>query len=591
MSAAVCARIQPPQPQVNSKTDQGINSSLTPPQTETDVISQAPQAIPSFYASGSLSRINNINNSRRVSPRNAMSLTRANSVRNSWVYTRPTTNQPFINQQMTAPSIVSDDVVSVNSRYHITSINTSNERRNKYRTLTSAETKQLTKYLNSRQPARTASVLHKPRAPPMVVTDLDDYGMLSVVPQVPPRSLVSEAPAGVSDGLSVDSTRKQSIRSGSSYSNGCHGNSVNLGTNHSNSLQSKCNNTSTMNHSKLQISPNDSMSNLSFRSSLDVVDSAYGSDRLQTMSVDLGNQYGSNITRYNQTQYYDKQDKNKLSDDSYSSAKSHISDIGKLKSTLSSSTSKVFQNQIFNIKKFFRHMPTRRSFMGGNNSDNNTDNEQKTTFDTNRMEDRYSLNESISRICLDRSQSPPVCPPPPRELKSMSYMENTVNYSNYDDFTRARNKQTSTLLNNHARGCQQQPSQSDDCGLPIVDRDDSESWQLTSLPISFERNLTTLFEEKQNPTAKTFHKNKAPITQYRNLNSKTGEHDRSIKPPRNFDDVARIEKHPTSSSCSTQSLASITTTDSVLDIHRQNNSSFRFSYTESNNVYAQVSFL
>lgn len=532
------------------------------------------------------------NNIQRIGPRNTMSLTRASSMRNSWANNRPATIQASsLNKQTNNFSVVPDDYVSVNSRLLIGNINTSNEVTNKYRTLTSAETKQLTKYLNSRQPTRTASVLHKPRAPPMVVTDLDDYGMLSIAPPRPPKSQIPDQTNVVAnDCLPVDPIKRQSLRSSSSCGNGCHRDSVNLGANHSSSIYSK-QDKHIVNLNKLQISPNDSMSNLSFRSSLDVVDSAYGSDRLQTMSVDLGNQsqqqYSNNIMGYNHAQYFDQKDKNKLSDDSYCSAKSHISDTGKLKNTLSLSTSKVFQNQIFNIKKFFRHMPIRRSFMGSTNNDN----ERKTaSTETNQPEDQYSLNESLSQICLNRSQSPPVCPPPPKELKSMSYMENSVNYSNYDEFTRARNKHTSTLLNSHARSSQRQSNQNNDCGLPIVDREDSESWQLTSLPISFERNLTTVFEEKQNPKAKTFHKNKAPVAPLQSVNPKVDGDDKSIKPPRDFDDVVGV-KNSASSSCSSQSLASITTTDSVLDFHRQNNSSFRFSYTDSNNVYAQVSFL
>lgn len=465
--------------------------------------------------------------------------------------------------------------------------------RNKYRTLTTAETTQLTKYLNSRQPARTASVHHKPRAPPMVVTDLDDYGIHSIAPAKPSRSLIPDVQANTLDGSPTDSTRKQHLRSGSSCSNRSQRHSLNLGTNYSNSLHNR-NHLPITNQNKPQVSPNDSVSNLSFRSSLDVVDSAYGSDRLQTMSVDLGNpsqqqqQYKNNTIGHKINYHHlNHQDKNDLHDDSYSSAKSHFSETSKLKSSLSASTSKVFQNQLFNIKKFFRQMPIRRSFISSNN---NTNDQKVTSTDTSSQEDKYSLNESFSHICLNRSQSPAVCPPPPKELKSMTYMESSNNYSNYDEFTRARNKQTSTLLSNHARSSLRQSIQNDDCGLPTVNCEDSESWQLTSLPISFERNLTTVFEEKQIPARNSFRLNGALPNPYQNGAPKLDDVYQTVKIPNNFEDVNPI-KNATSSSCSSQSLASITTTDSVLDFHRQNNSSFRFSYSQSNDVYAQVSFL
>lgn len=403
----------------------------------------------------------------------------------------------------------------------------SNNNRAKYNTLTPAEAKNLSRHLSRRPPARTASVLNKPRARPLLVTDLDDYGF---------RPTQTSTIDRLNTRIKSKSPIYQVARSPSKGS------------------------------------PKDSGSNLSYRSSSDIVDSAYGSDRLQTMSVDLGN---PSYSLYNSKDIYNQSHKSELSNDSYSSAKSKFV---KLESSLSSSTSKVFQNQLFNLKKIFRYLPSRRSF--GLNSDQK---QPSPTKDFN--DDGTTLGDSISQICLNRSQSPPVCPPPPGELKSMTYIESTVNYSNYDEFTRARNQRTATLLNGQRNQVAYDScSRAEDIamGLPTLDRDDSEQWQLSSLPLSYERNLTTVLEEKQNF---------ALPPELPKRNSTESDYGIFIKPPERFGDD-KYEKlvktnNATSITNSSQSLTSITSTDSI-DYH-QHTSSFKYPYAQPN-AFEHVSF-
>lgn len=217
-----------------------------------------------------------------------------------------------------------------------------------------------------------------------------------------------------------------------------------------------------------------------------------------------------------------------------------------------------------------------------------------TKRDKNSQSDRISLNESISQICLNRSQSPPVCPPPPRELKSMSYMESAVNYSNYDEFTKVRNQQASSLLNGHVRAHQAAREYviDDPKGFSgPKNNEDQDSWQLTSLPVSYERNLTTVFEEKQMFGSKL---DTASSTR-QNFNLSSNNKGHLITPPANFDENCYtnganiIQNSPIIADNSSQSLNSITTADSVLDFHRQTAASFRFSYAQPG-PFENVSF-
>lgn len=422
--------------------------------------------------------------------------------------------------------------------------------RNKYNTLTPAEAKKLNRFLfqNGKQPVRTASVLQRPRPPPIMVTDLD------------------------SASLELKSSSRHSI---------------NYGRSHTISRTYGKNIYSTGPYQRPG-SLNDSQSNLSYRSSIDTSASGgYGSMRLQTVSVDLGNPTyglrsrrgsiqstrttagcGGGATAATTVDYQS----NKLSDESFASARSEISSMDfertptksshtSSKMSLSSSTYKVFQSPFNNFKRLFRHMP--RPF--ANEPVDKTHQNSTKSVATNANE---SLEESISKICLNVSQSPPVCPPPPGELKSMPYLTDSISYSNYDDFTKSRNENNFKNLYN--------PSHVDVFDGPSVDgahgdNDDDHSWQLTSLPVSYERNLTTVVEEKQN--------NPSVADCY-------SPHE-LIQPPVNFDDNLSVSQQQRQQSpmisklaSSSQSLASTATNDSAVDEYRKAATAFRFSYAQ-----------
>lgn len=507
-------------------------------------------------------------------------------------------------------SIQPADSISMNSRQTLTGTLPANwaevQTKSKYNTLTPAEAKKLNRFLrNGRQPIRTASVLHKPRPPPIVVTDLDGAD------EVDAKSLPINGAAN-NYSTSVCGVNYRDRRHSINYGrpNSLNGRLYVVPTSASSS--SSCNKHSN-NHQPT--SPNDSESNLSYRSSIEIADSVYGSMRLQTMSVDLGNpknlsQIYDNVrdlnnVRSSQMTINDYQN-NKLSDDSFTSARSEISmDMDRSsnksrstsKASLSSSTYKVFQGPFANFKRFFRNMP--RPFTSTT--------ELKHQINNNHISNHYekSSEESMSRVCLDRSQSPPVCPPPPGELKSVSYMESAVNYSNYDEFTRARNERLNVghaRYNDKYATVTKQQAAFD--GFSTVsrtcDRDDSDSWQLTSLPVSYERNLTTVFEEKQSSPSDSPRgnmKEELEVAEY--AQSEIINH--LIKPPVKFDDDGKSQRcgndvannnHPprTSATNSSQSLASTTTVDSVLDYHRQTATAYRFSFAQTVPPTNQVSF-
>lgn len=425
------------------------------------------------------------------------------------------------------------------------------ELRNKYNTLTLAEAKKLNGHLNGRRPIRTASVLHKPRAPQ-------------------PRSL--------------SRTPSKSIN--------------------------------------------------------------------QTLALE------------NRT----LQDSNRTLNESFYSASSDCKCKSASKASLTSSTSRALKDQFSHFKKFFRISPIRRSFIGSsatsgssnnissgrNTGDdhqhhhrkplppqpprlaadlqhNNHQSAATTTASTATMCDQNSLSDYISDLCLNRSQSPPVCPPPPGELKSMIYMESNLDdYSNYDEFTYLRNQRTSALLMNslhhqrapeprsnknqhqhhrhyhhhhrvgqHSNGSGGSSSNGTENNSPSsLDQDDQDCWQMTSLPVAYERNLTNVMEERQQEAS-----NAAPPGYTENNNSNHSSSDLKvlpacngfIKPPESFVDtnggggVQQLSSGMSHTS-SNQSLTSVTTTDSVLDFHRQTGTSFRFSYGQPT-AYENVSFV
>lgn len=608
MSAAIYSRYQAAPMQTSLDVDQQVSSdehtSEAPSQTpkikrNIMTVPLQPPSIPTYYATGSLPRLNN---RARAPVSRATTLSRANSVRNSWSAYKPangiqlTLHSNGSSIQHSPNSVVSSiapsDSVSVSNRQSNNLDSLSHrlpDARNKFNTLTPAEAKRLKVYLQCKQPTRTASVLHKPRAPPLVVTNHET--------PIQAKSSGCDTYAH-SNGLPTDYQDKKqatsnNVRSSSSCSD--HGyrdqrHSLNYGSTYVPNVQTKGiynlstnngnNNDINSKNAIIQNSPNNSDSSLSFMSSLDVIDSAYGSDRLQTMSVDLGipasQQYGTcSKNNFKHSQLQSSHQESKFCEESFASAKSHQSDSSRLKNSLSSSTSKVFQNQLSNIKKFFRYMPIRRSFMS-HDSKRPVDSNQQNNYDIKQ-------DKSLSQISINRSHSPPVCPPPPKELKSMSYMESGVNYSNYDDFTRARNHQTSTLLNGHSRN--PQPStDSNHVGVTsqTVDREDS-SWQLASLPVAYERNLTTVFEEKHNSSDIDKNNIKKSSASY-NVYSPHADGDQLIKPPRNFEDngLANPSTKTDSSTSSSQSLASISGADVNLEIQRRIATSFRFSYAQPN---------
>lgn len=315
-----------------------------------------------------------------------------------------------------------------------------------------------------------------------------------------------------------------------------------------------------------------------------------------------------------------------LSDDSYMSARSQQSEsncnykLSPNKNSLSASTTKVFHNSLSSWKRFFRYMPTRRSLsVNSNKNPDETDNKHD--------EDGNSVSSRINPCDLDlnRSQSPPICPPPPGKLKSVSYMESTFNYSNYDEFTRARNElntagpkvaRSNTSSNYSSPLVQdlrqrlmtrqpQHPRVPDDKYLDQSESDNSDAWQLTSLPVNYEKNLSTLFEERRSSGFK-----QQPLQTW-NIQEASDECDYSFKtnhrdnnlelprPPSNFAENLATKTGVTTTmilsdsdrnvSSSTNSSQSLTSADSVLDHHKKTATSFRFSYAQPNS-FQHVSF-
>lgn len=461
-----------------------------------------------------------------------------------------------------------------------------------------------------------------------------------------------------------------------------------------------------------QQSPLDeSISNLSFKSSLDTTDctgnSNYDQYRMQTMSLDLGNTYFNNNNSDNQNNtthhrtlaikpHYDPMlqrghtiarlkyntisnaSSKMFSDESYSSAKSDLSarsgsvtptrfgggggagrsatTTGSMfktprsasKASLSSSTYKVLQSPFANFKKLFRNLP--RPFSGvaaaqdtqsadshyNVNNRHPDDDDKAKQIQTDFLNiscqsdqttiGNISISDSVSQISLNKSQSPPVCPPPPGELKSMSYMESAnVNYSNYDDFTRARNER---MARQQAEKSARQQNGDQDDGYqskPTTNNDsDADSWQMTSLPVYYERNLTTVFEEKQ-ASCELADKNfggRSELDIYNNTGTFFGGGSQSIGPPSDFDDSShkrvnqlnenednditdeqsQQQQQPIKTSRSIQSLvSSSSTSDSALDFQQRQqqlatsvvvpSTPYRFSFGQPIQTNDQVSVM
>lgn len=530
------------------------------------VLAEASQTSPYFgFEGGSLPRHNQHRTQQAATgtrhhegPNCAVSLARTGSAR--------IPNQPCL------------DSISVNQRAQ------HRDSRNKFNTLTPAEAaahaRRLRTGCDGRQaPSRTASVLHKPRAPPMLVGD---------------QQLT----------MTLDRRRPKQPDS----------------------------------------------NRYSLKLASDTIDCAPHRHLGQSMSLDLAREHSNSIQS---SPVFLHANRPKLRDITESRDSLTNSALKQRNSTsrlsLSSSTSKVFQNfkRLFQRPSSAADQPASTRYGNNKTIYNQPQSRARSPSDTFSYassrskpsecfnQSNNTLGESISQICLNRSQSPqPVCEPPPSDFKSMSYMENNstspVNYSNYDEFTKLRNEQTNNLLsssNIHKTNSDLQRQHTLDStynaipnyyNLHHIDDDTSESWQLTSLPVSYERNLTTVFEERrdidksqsQQPPKQDHQTSKPPTSSFNK------RHPLSIQPPTNFSDQTSQYKTPVnncsnvnssrrddspSSACSpSQSMSSIATVDSVLDSDQQVKSatrraSFRFSYTQpltfDNNVRSLLNYL
>lgn len=264
-----------------------------------------------------------------------------------------------------------------------------------------------------------------------------------------------------------------------------------------------------------------------------------------------------------------------------------------------------FSNHLSNLKRIFRYVPIGRSFMS---NDTETKSEQTTPTKNVRQ---------MSRTSLDDSQSPTVFPPPPNELKTMSYLLNAARYSNYDEFTSTRNKISDAMMNNSlpgrrrdgpngsaplredhfssARSRENLPHQPHNRPrmtprIPLHDtmKGSCESWQLTSLPTDYEKNLGTLYEERKSFTDLSQNVYSSPTNG--DIECIYGFNTSFVRrqlpqTPNNFDDKslnksARLSNGVSDQTDSSQSLTSTNTSDSFLDQQRQTATNFRFSYSQ-----------
>lgn len=554
--------------------------------------------------------------------------------------------------------------------------------RNKYNTLTPAEAKKLNRSLftganlpaaTSRQPhhhqcaglrqapIRTASVLHKPRAPPIIVTDLG-----TTIDQLDGFSLRNHRSHTPNDNIARPGAlnRSASIRSASICPTGGLADGRRHTFNHSQT--SAMNSRSSLSYSGAssaatqpkqstiyqsqhlaqrhqQSSLEESISDLSFKSSLDCP--IFDPMRMQTVSVDLGNHCTGNKPQHDpalrgqtiaRIKYntLNSASSRLFSGESYSSTQSGMSTStlrpasvtpsksgadseaappssthssrparSASKPSLSASTYKVFQSPFANFKRLLRSMP--RPFAGPDESTPTLNANFDTTTTSSHCNGAasncnaeslgdLSISDSISQLGLNKSQSPPACPPPPGELKSMCYMESAINYSNYDEFTKARNERMAqrqqavrdgldpaNALNHHHL----------DDRLSIESHD-SEAWQMTSLPVYYERNLTTVFEEKQ-ASCEMAQKMRAQNGSNADCGCRSNPDEEQrghlIRPPTHFDDSADttltsdnintiVTKHKLASNGSMQSLNSCATTGS--GYHQAPATPYRFSFAQ-----------
>lgn len=414
---------------------------------------------------------------------------------------------------------------------------TTDQVRNKYNTLTPAEAKKLNRSLftggtiqsngsttsNNHHPQqrygtlrnvpiRTASVLHKPRAPPIVVTNLD-----TTIDQLDGASFGASSSLLTSTDSSLQRysvnnpirehqlNRSSSIRSASLYSANVDDQIIRGHT----IARMKYN---TLNNASNRIFSGESYSSASST----LISSGETPSKFISESV-ATNDY---------TNGFDKPPRSAS------------------KTSLSASTYKVFQSPFANFKKLFRHIQHPFSTNSTSNADQDDELERNTDFNSSIVS-QNDLNKSYS----------PVCPPPPGELKSMCYMDSAINYSNYDEFTRSRNER-STANQHGFTSSTAQNQQLDNLKNNHNDRAESDAWQLTSLPVYYERNLTTVFEDKNVTSTNTIDQRSLIIRPPSHFDD-TGDATKSIN-----DDTFRMRQHKLPTDGSMQSLNSYTTTGS-----------------------------
>lgn len=280
-----------------------------------------------------------------------------------------------------------------------------------------------------------------------------------------------------------------------------------------------------------------------------------------------------------------------------------------------------------------------------------------STSDNSKLSISENLHKDNSRLYLssigslgtdsiDNSASPTMCPPLSDQLKSVSYMASANNYSNYDEFTRSRNKLSSTLLNhshsqrvttkkhlesydddrtgnrecinvannnnkiqtNVATSCRSQfnnnnnydsfHQNNNDYSRPKSDltklvsdnQADDDAWQLSSLPLTYEKNLSTLYEERQNHSDSINDKTLTSNDFVYGFGTNDLQNVSSNLDEPTLDKKRLLQQHSNGVSDQTdssQSLNSTNTSDSFIENQRQNAKNFRFSYGQPKSFQQQ----
>lgn len=402
-------------------------------------------------------------------------------------------------------------------------------------------------------PVRTASVSRKPRAPPLIVDHSTLNGSSTtrfdpihyVVPPVQKRHLVQKPrlePVCDSPARSLRRSATNCARGPSSRWSTLSHSSTNSSSNHEEVARLLSSANQTPNKGR---SSTDSSLNLSFRSTLEYMTENEGFHQPQNFNNSPKNSrtmlpVQTNLDR-SPERVSDNEDADETlregmntssntvllrqkstkdaSDDSFTSAWSDCQSFGDFQQsqqnncnasikTPEPSVKNRLQSHLLSIKKFFRNpfskavsnktiSPSR--LRASSTSLKNTRLNLNGYFCKNHHQETNTqqLGYSVSKLSLNRSQTPPICPPPlSTELKSMSYMSS---YSNYDEFTRKRNEQNANLLNRSVRMRNRETTEVDtvDHGNEIGSKPDCVSipWQLNSLPVTYERNLATVPED------------------------------------------------------------------------------------------------